>query len=133
EENGVQWRLHDLPFAGVGLNDFFAPNADHACAWAVNFVTTDVDRDLRVFAGFDDTGEVWLNGRRVALQPAVDPEHTLVDARTGRLHLDAGRNAIAVRACEDIGDWRFYFRLENLDGTPVEGLRWTYGPARWPE
>jgi hypothetical protein len=47
----VQWRLHDQLFAGVGLNDFFSQNADHACAWAVNFVTTDTERDLRVHAG----------------------------------------------------------------------------------
>ncbi len=119
---GIQWRLHDQLFAGVGLNDFFVPNADHACAWAMNFVTTDVDRDLRVFVGFDDTGEVWVNGARVTLKPVADPDHTLVDALTGELHLNAGRNAIAVRACEDTGDWRFYFRLENLDRTPVEGL-----------
>ncbi|MBX3026395.1 glycosyltransferase family 39 protein [bacterium] len=130
---GVRWRLHDQLFAGVGLNDFFVPNADHACAWAVNFVTTDVERELRVFAGFDDTGEVWVNGARAPLQAVVDPERTLVDARTGRIHLNAGRNAIAVRACEDVGDWRFYFRLENLDGTPVEGLTWAYGPARLPQ
>ncbi|HSQ01105.1 MAG TPA: glycosyltransferase family 39 protein [Candidatus Dormibacteraeota bacterium] len=130
---GIQWRLHDQLFAGVGLNDFFTPNAEHACAWAMNFVSTDVERDLRVFAGFDDTGEVWVNGSRAALRPVTDPDHTLVDAMTGRIHLNPGRNTIAVRACEDTGDWRFYFRLENLDGTPVEGLSWTYGPARLPE
>jgi 4-amino-4-deoxy-L-arabinose transferase-like glycosyltransferase len=130
---GVSWRLHDQLFAGVGLNDFFTPNAEHACAWAVNFVTSDSPRELRVFAGFDDTGEVWVNGARAALQPVVDPDHTLVDALTGRIRLEAGRNTIAVRSCEDIGDWRFYFRLENLDGTPAEGLTWAYGPARWPE
>lgn len=130
---GIHWRLHDQLFAGVGLNDFFTANADHACAWAVNFASSDVARDLRVFAGFDDTGEVWVNGRRVALQPVADPEHTLVDALTGPVHLDAGRNAIAVRSCEDVGDWRFYFRLENLDGTPVAGLAWAWGPARLPQ
>lgn len=131
--DGIQWRLHDQLFAGVPLNDFFTPNAEQACAWAVNFVSTDVDRDLRVFAGFDDVGEVWVNGRRAPLAPVADAERTLVDALQGRVHLDAGRNTIAVRACEDIGDWRFYFRLENLDGTPVEGLQWAYGPARLPE
>lgn len=130
---GVQWRLHDQPFAGVGLNDFFTTNAEHACAWAVNFVTTDVDRDLRVFVGFDDTGEVWVNGARVPLRQVPEPDRSLVDSRRGQIHLAAGRNAIAVRSCEDVADWRFYFRLENLDGTPVEGLTWAYGPARLPD
>ena len=130
---GIHWRLHEQLFAGVGLNDFFTQNADHACAWAMNFVTTDVERDVRVFAGFDDSGEVWVNGERVGLTPVADPERTLVDSLTGRVHLNAGHNTVAVRACDDIGDWRFYFRVENVDGTPAEGLRWAYGPARWPE
>ena len=73
-------------------------NADHACAWAVNFVTTDTERDLRVYAGFDDTGEVWVNGTQIPLQPADDPDRTLVDAFNGVLHLNAGRNTISVRS-----------------------------------
>ncbi len=123
-----QWRTYDLPSAAVKLNDFFIPNADYACAWAVNFVTTAQARDLRVFAGFDDTGEVWVNGERVSLQETNPDGESLVDAQTGTVHLQPGRNAIAVRSCEVVADWRFYFRLANLDGTPVEGLDWTYGP-----
>ncbi len=124
----ARWRTYDKPAASVGLNDFWAQNADHACAWAVNFATADNDRDLRVFAGFDDRGEVWVNGERVALQRARDPELSLVDSESGTLHLRPGRNTIAVRSCEVNADWRFYLRLENLDGTPVEGLQWEYGP-----
>jgi 4-amino-4-deoxy-L-arabinose transferase-like glycosyltransferase len=123
-----KWPLYDKPAAGVGLNDFFVPNADHACAWAVNFVSTDTERDMRVFAGFDDTGEVWVNGERVPLQPVAQPELSLVDSQVGTLHLRAGRNAIAVRSCEVVADWRFYFRVENPDGSPIDGLRWEYGP-----
>jgi 4-amino-4-deoxy-L-arabinose transferase-like glycosyltransferase len=126
--DGDAWRLYDKPAAGVGLNDFFTQNADHACAWAVNFVTTEAPRELRVFAGFDDTGEVWIDGRRVQLHPAGDDEISLVDAETGTLHLHAGLNTIAVRSCETVGDWRFFFRVENPDGTPAEGLTWEYGP-----
>jgi 4-amino-4-deoxy-L-arabinose transferase-like glycosyltransferase len=128
-ENGAaRWHTYDLPSAAVKLNDFFTQNADHACAWAVNFVTTEEPRDLRVFAGFDDTGEVWVNGERVPLQDTNPDGESLVDAQIGTLHLQPGRNAIAVRSCEVVADWRFYFRLANLDGTPVEGLEWTYGP-----
>jgi hypothetical protein len=99
----------------------------------VNFVSSDRARVLRVFAGFDDSGEVWVNGRRVPLRPSGDPEQTLADSQHGRLQLAEGRNTIAVRSCEEIGDWRFYFRLANRDGTPVEGLTWQYGPRRRPE
>jgi hypothetical protein len=123
-----RWRLYDKPAAGVGLNDFYDMNVEYACAWAVNFVSADSERDVRVLAGFDDRGEVWANGRRVQLQRSPQPELSLVDSETGTIHLRPGRNTIAVRACETIADWRFFFRLENLDGTPVEGLQWEYGP-----
>ena len=112
----------------MGLHDFFVQNADHACAWAVNFVTADSERDLRVLAGFDDTGEVWVNGERVALDTAGELDDALVDSQTGTFHLRPSRNTIAVRSCDVVADWRFYFRVENLDGTPVTGLQWEYGP-----
>ena len=123
-----RWRLYDRPAVGVGLNDFFTPNADYACAWAVNFVTTESERELRVFAGFDDRGEIWVNGRLVPLQPTPDPASELVDAESGIIQLRPGRNTIAVRSCETVADWRFFFRLESIDGSPVEGLAWEYGP-----
>jgi len=125
---GRRQLLYDRPMAGVGINDFFITNAEHACAWAVNFVTSENDRDVRVFAGFDDRGEVWVNGRRVPLTANGDPEVSLVDSLMGTMHLMAGRNTIAVRTCEDVADWKFYFRLANLDGSPVAGLGWEYGP-----
>jgi len=124
----ARWPLYDTPAAGVELNDFFVPDADHACAWAVNFATSDRERDVHVFAGFDDTGQVWVNGEPVPLRPVGAPEAYLADSLSATLHLRAGRNTIAVRSCEEVADWRFYFRLENLDGSPVEGLQWEYGP-----
>ncbi len=131
--DGVTWRLQHQLFAGVPLNDFFLPNAEHTCAWAVNFASSDSERELRVYAGFDDTGEVWVNGAQVTLTASADPEQWLADGQSGSLRLQPGRNTIAVRSCEDIGDWKFYLRLANLDGTPVEGLSWQYGPRRQPE
>jgi 4-amino-4-deoxy-L-arabinose transferase-like glycosyltransferase len=133
DANGVTWGLRNELFAGVPLNDFFSPNAEYSCAWAVNFATTEAERELLVFAGFDDTGEVWVNGSQVALTPNDNPEHTLVDGLHGTVHLQPGRNTIAVRSCDEIGDWRFYFRLAELDGAPAQGLTWTYGPRRVPE
>ncbi|MGE3498543.1 MAG: glycosyltransferase family 39 protein [Candidatus Binatia bacterium] len=131
-DDGKHWQLYQQPFAATLLNDFFTSNAEHACAWAVNFVSSDAERDVRAFAGFDDTGEVWLNGERVALQPAGPLTGAVIDRQTAQLHLHAGRNTIAIRSCETVGDWRFYFRLENLDRTPVQGLTWAYGPQRRP-
>jgi 4-amino-4-deoxy-L-arabinose transferase-like glycosyltransferase len=124
-----RWRSQRQPFAGVGLNDVFGPNVDNACAWAVNFVTSDREQEVRIYAGFDDSGEVWVNGARVGLEPTSEDE-ALADAQTGLAHLIAGRNAVAVRSCEAVGDWRFYFRVANPDDTPATGLTWTYGARR---
>jgi hypothetical protein len=120
--------LYEPPTAGVGLNDVFVTNAEHACAWAVNFVTSEHEQNVRAIAGFDDQGEVWVNGQRVALRENGDPEVSLVDHLSGPVHLVAGRNTIAVHTCEEVADWKFYFRLANPDGSPVEGLSWEYGP-----
>ena len=130
--NWKRWRLYDKPMATVGINDFFQPNMDQACAWAVNFVTTENERDVRVYAGFDDTGEVWVNGQRIMLEPTGIPDAGLVDSQVGAVHLNAGRNTIAVRTCEVTGDWAFYFRMANNDGTTVDGLQWEYGPRAAP-
>ncbi|MGH7785703.1 MAG: hypothetical protein ACRERC_02495, partial [Candidatus Binatia bacterium] len=128
-----RWRLYESPGAGVGLNDFFTQNAEDACAWAVNFVTSEVERDIVVHAGFDDRGEVWINGAHVPLRASSDdPERSLVDAESGAARLRAGSNSVVVRTCETIGDWRFYFRLANPDGSPIAGLAWAYGPQLGP-
>ncbi len=125
---GVHWRQYNAPFASVRLNDFFTGNAEDACAWAVNAVDSDGARTVRAVAGFDDHGELWLNGARVALQRRAGESQTLIDQESATVALQPGRNVVAIRCCETVGDWRFYFRLENPDGTPADGLTWVYRP-----
>jgi hypothetical protein len=120
------WRLYDKPIAGVGLNDFFAIDTDHACAWAVNFATAEEERAVRVWAGFDDEGEVWINGARLPLQHSEHADEWLADAEVATARLRAGRNTVAIRTCEVTGDWRFYFRMVALDGSPLPDVRWEY-------
>jgi 4-amino-4-deoxy-L-arabinose transferase-like glycosyltransferase len=125
----ARWQTYDKPFAGVGLNGCFVQDTDNACAWAVNFVTTETERDVRVWTGAPARGQAAENRANLAQQAADgDTDESLIDSQTGMLHLRRGRNTIAVRACKAAADWRFYFRLENPDGTPVDGLQWEYGP-----
>ena len=122
---GQPWRPYNLPTASVRLNDFFYRNADAVCAWALSYVDTDNERDVGVFAGFDDNGEVWINGARVALRVQGNRQETLIDNEVGTAHLHAGRNLVAVKTCDVRDDWRFFFRLGNTDGSEAETLRWS--------
>jgi 4-amino-4-deoxy-L-arabinose transferase-like glycosyltransferase len=124
--DGRGWRLYRKRTASVGLNDFFSVDADDSCAWAVNFVYSDSPRQVKLWAGFDDDGEVWVNGESVALHFRGEDEDALADAWTGNLALRAGRNAVLVRTCDERGDWRFYFRLSAPDGSALDDLSWEY-------
>lgn len=124
--DGRRWRLYRKRFASVGLNDFFSTDADFSCAWAVNFVTSDEPREATVWAGFDDTGEIWVNGERVELDFVGDDEDAFADAWAGDFELRAGRNTVAVWTCDERGDWRFYFRLAAPDDQPLDGLSWEF-------
>jgi hypothetical protein len=110
-----------------GLNDFFSIDRDNACAWAVNVARVETDQDARVWAGFDDRGEVWINGKRLPLRNSQYADEWLADSRTSSVRLRAGRNTVAIRTCEDTGDWRFYFRMAAPEGRALTGIRWEYG------
>jgi hypothetical protein len=108
------------------LNDFFSVDRDWACAWAVNFAVAEGERMVRVLAGFDDEGEVWINGDRLPLQFSEHADEWLADSEVATTRLRAGRNTVAIRTCEEIGDWRFYFRLAAPDGGALPDVHWEY-------
>ncbi len=124
--DGRRWRLYRHRLAAVGLNDVFTDNAEHACAWAVNIAHSDRTRSVRIWAGFDDTGEVWVNGARVPLTRVETEDAALVDSENGTAVLRAGANVVAVRSCDDTADWRFYFRLADPHGAALDGVTWEY-------
>jgi hypothetical protein len=109
------------------LNDFFGVDRDHACAWAVNFAVAARAQVVRVLAGFDDEGEVWINGEPLALQYTEHADEWLADSEEATIALEEGRNTVAIRTCEDTGDWRFYFRMVAPDGGALPDVRWEYG------
>lgn len=126
DEGGRRWRRYDKPVASVGLNDFFSIDRDNACAWAVNFADVESEREVRVWVGFDDEGEVWINGERLPLRYEKTADDWVADSETAIARLEPGRNTVAVRTCERTGDWRFYFRMVAADGSPLHDVRWEY-------
>jgi len=122
---GLSWRQHHSDDAAVDLHDVFADDLDESCAWAVNVVHSETDRRVRVRAGFDDSGEVWINGERVRLR-LKSARDSFVDPEVGRARLRAGRNTVALKTCDIVGDWKFYFRLTDRDGKPLGDTQWEY-------
>ncbi len=124
---GRQWLRYQLRKAPVYVDTLFEEQVDDACAWALNFLHSDTDQSVHVFAGFDDAGEVWVNGRSIPLFEQDNPFQTWVDTSFGTAELQEGRNAIAVKTCDVSGGWSFYFRLAGDDGKRVPGVEWEYG------
>lgn len=118
------WRSFHTEGSTVDLDDLFAPDLDEACAWAVNFVHSRESRPVNVRAGFDDTGEVWINGQAVRLEPDRRTDQPLADAFVGWARLRRGRNVVAVRSCDRFGEWHFYLHITDANGRTLRGLRW---------
>jgi len=123
---GRPWKRYQVRKAPIHVDSLYEGAVDDACAWAVNFVHSREDQTVHVYAGFDDNGEVWVNGHRVPLVDQDNAFYSWVDTAVGTVDLREGRNAIAVKTCDVDGGWTFYFRLAGDDGKRVPGIEWEY-------
>lgn len=123
---GRPWQRYQLRLAQNLLDHLYGEETDDACAWAINFVYSEYPQTVDVFAGFDDAGEIWVNGERIELRDEDNPFQTWVDTANGSIDLREGRNRIAVKTCDIVGGWVFYFRLAGKDGKKVPHTQWEY-------
>ncbi len=123
---GRDWQRYQLRKAPVYLDRLYGEETDNACAWAINFAYSPKSQQVSVFAGFDDEGEIWVNGSRIPLIGTENAFNTWIDTQHATINLNEGRNRIAVKTCDLSGAWRFYFRLAGADGLKVPGLDWEY-------
>jgi hypothetical protein len=74
--------------------EYFRAHDDYdTCAWALNFVASATARRAMVSAGFDDDGDVWVNGAPLDLTRRDENEDALADAASAEIELRAGRNS----------------------------------------
>jgi 4-amino-4-deoxy-L-arabinose transferase-like glycosyltransferase len=128
DAHGHSWRRFASPHPSVRPQDVYGVTGSPRCAWAVNFVYSDTDREALVAAGFDDDGAVWIDGEPVSLAVREPQSDIVADTATGPVHLHAGRNTVAVRTCHSGARWLFFFRLAGADGGPLRGIDWEYRP-----
>ncbi len=127
ENEDADLRWHTVPSAVVAVNEFFKFDLDPSqtsCAWAVNELWSDDEREVNVYVGFFDHGEVWINGEVAETDWTTDDPAVIVDSERGHAVLQEGTNTVAIKTCGRRDYWRFYFRLEDPDGGPVDGLEW---------
>ena len=126
-DDTAELRWYALANAAVAVNEFFRFEVDAAatsCVWAVNQLLSDAERPVTVFAGFYESGQVWINGERVETEWHYDDPAIIPDSEMGHAALREGTNRVAVKSCGRRDYWRFYFRLEDPDGGPVDGIQW---------
>jgi len=123
---GRRWQPYDPEGAAVDLNSVLVPGDDPSCAWAANILYVDTARTVRVLAGFDSIGEVWVNGDPIALNHRREEISLVPDSWSGTADLQEGHNSIAVRNCGSRYGWRFYFRLAEAGGGGLKQAWWEY-------
>ena len=126
QERGRPWRRYQLRKAPIYFRHHFGSEPENSCAWAVNFVYLDEPQSGQIMAGFDDSGEVWINGEKIELRGRDNAFFNWIDTSIGKVELNEGRNSIAIKACNIGGGWRFYFRLADAEGKNLQNLDWEY-------
>ncbi len=126
QEQGRAWRRYQLRKAAIYFRHHFGDEPADSCAWAVNFVHLRREVQARVLAGFDDRGEVWINGEPIEMTDQDNAFFTWIDTSFGDVTLREGRNSIAVKSCNISGGWRMFFRLADREGNNLPALDWEY-------
>jgi hypothetical protein len=123
---GRSWHPNDPGYASVDMNQVLVAEETENCAWATNVFFSDIARTVRIFAGFDSIGEVWINGEPVALNHLQQKIELVPDSWAGTAFLLKGENSVAIRNCGPWYGWRFYFRLTEPDGRKLSHAWWEY-------
>ena len=100
---------------------------DHVAAYAVTYLYSPKDQEVRFDVGSDDGIVVWLNGAEVLRhngQRGAAPAQDKVKAT-----LKQGWNEVLLKVGQLAGDWGFFFEVKTPDGTPVPGLKAATGPG----
>lgn len=112
-----------------------SPNAPAKCLqFARCFVWSPRAQEVRLRLGMNDTMRVWLNGQvvyRGAYKAVVKWEdRNLPDMINAWARLEKGWNELICAVVRTGGGWGFSVRLTDLEGKPLEGLRFQAEPPR---
>jgi 4-amino-4-deoxy-L-arabinose transferase-like glycosyltransferase len=124
----VSWTPVNQITVRVDLNNFYAiaepatqGNPEWVCAYAATAVFSPDARPafLELSGSWEDTLDVWLNGRKLTAWNLV-----FRDAAVRRpIELREGANDLLVKTCESISWWNFSARITDAEGRSMTDLR----------
>ena len=92
--------------------------------WATGYAFATVnsldEREVEFRFDSDDQGKVWLNGIEVFTHTKTFTAE--IDNFIIPVTLNAGKNSILVKVCEETGGWGFYLRITDKNGKPFDDL-----------
>jgi len=123
----VGWVRHREPDgkAYVDLARAIQPN-EWVCAYAFVYVDSPDARRVQIRLGSNDSGAVFVNGRRVLNRHAA--RYATVDEDIAFAELKPGRNSVLVKVSQMGLAWGFYFRITDPEGRPQPDLVFTLDP-----
>ncbi len=114
EQDGhkLKWIAHETKSAHgvVELLDLF-PGAQNVACYAYAEVESDAEREVLLKFGTDDGFALWLNGERLAGNPAG--RALTVDQDTVKAKLREGKNTILLKVLQGGSRWAFCLRVTN--------------------
>jgi hypothetical protein len=111
----VAWKKADTESGGMmRLLDLFQPN-EQAIVYGLAYVHSPEDRSSHILLGSDDGVRVWLNDALVHSNPAYRGAYP--DQDKVKVALKKGWNKVLVKVLQGAGDWGFYLRFVDPDGT----------------
>ena len=100
----------------IGLGN----DENRATGYAFATVNSPDEREVEFRFDSDDQGKVWLNGVEVFAHTKTFTAE--IDNFIIPVTLNAGKNSILVKVCEETGGWGFYLRITDKNGKPFDDL-----------
>ena len=114
----VSWQKHtdEILNGYIGLGK----GENRAVGYAFATVNSPDEREIEFRFDSDDQGKVWLNGIEVFTHTKTFTAE--IDNFIIPVTLNAGKNSILVKVCEESGGWGFYLRITDKNGNPFDDL-----------
>jgi tetratricopeptide (TPR) repeat protein/transglutaminase-like putative cysteine protease len=105
----------------INFDSFLYPN-NWSVGYALTYVYSPQGRVAIFKVGADDAVKVWLNDEVVIEQDVY--RRAVIDQEAVAVWLSEGWNKILVKVCEKEETWGFYFRITDINGELIEGLKY---------
>ncbi|MBA7498954.1 Lipopolysaccharide assembly protein B [subsurface metagenome] len=106
----------------INLDAFLYPN-NWSVGYALTYVYSPREKVAIFKVGADDAVKVWLNDE-VLIEEDIY-RRAVIDQEAVPVWLSEGWNKILVKICEKEESWGFYFRITDIDGELIEGLKYS--------